>query len=109
MYAYGDGTGLLAVAGVLREAGHEVFLIDCLDRAHPEAPAPQSHCELYGYGQYLKAGLSRPPPIAHVQPHWGRYGLPREVFEAERCLCPSCVLITSAGTGLRMPWWLAFS
>ena len=34
--------GLLTVAAVLRKAGHEVALVDCLDRHHPAAPAPRS-------------------------------------------------------------------
>jgi radical SAM superfamily enzyme YgiQ (UPF0313 family) len=97
--------GLLAVAGVLRAAGHRVSLIDCLDRHHPEAPAPRARGgramhDAYGCGQFHKVELRKPPVLARVPRRWGRYGLPVEVFEAElqRQLRPDAVLVTSTMT-----------
>ena len=92
--------GLLTVAGVLREAGHDMALVDCLDRHHPAAPAPRSQRERFGCGHYLKVELPKPKALAHVPRHWSRYGLPVEVFENELCAQgrPDAVLVTSMMT-----------
>ena len=81
--------GLLTVAGVLRAAGHQVSLIDCLDRHHPGARAPSAARatrggrDAYGCGPFYKVEVAKPPALAHVPRRWGRYGLPVEVFETE--------------------------
>ena len=92
--------GLLSVAGALRHAGHQVALIDCLDRCHPDAPAPRSRQDRYGCGQYSKVEVPKPPVLAHVPRRWGRYGLPVEVFEAELDAQPrpDAILVTSMMT-----------
>jgi radical SAM superfamily enzyme YgiQ (UPF0313 family) len=96
--------GLLTVAGVLRAAGHEVSLVDCLDRHHPGALAPYSRRDAYGCGQFHKVELPKPPVLAHVPRRWGRYGLPVEVFEIELetefdfRTRPDAVLVTSMMT-----------
>jgi radical SAM superfamily enzyme YgiQ (UPF0313 family) len=92
--------GLLSVAAVLREAGHEVALIDCLDRHHPDAPAPRSARDAYGCGRYAKIEVRKPPALAHVPRRWGRYGLPVSVFEAELAAQPppDAILVTSGMT-----------
>lgn len=92
--------GLLMVAAALRAAGHEVALIDCLDRHHPDAPAPRTDRDAYGCGSFLKIELPKPPVLAHVPRRWGRYGLPVEVFEAELDAHPrpDAVLVTSTMT-----------
>jgi hypothetical protein len=92
--------GLLMVAGVLRAAGHQVALLDCLDRHHPCAPAPRSPRDSYGCGHFAKTELPKPPLLAHVRRHWGRYGLPLEVVEAELDAQPrpDAVLVTSMMT-----------
>ncbi len=92
--------GLLTVAAVLRRAGHEVALIDCLDRHHPAAPAPRSQRDAYGCGHFDKVEVRKPPVLAHVPRRWGRYGLPGDVFEAELDAQPrpDAVLVTSMMT-----------
>jgi len=92
--------GLLTVAAVLRDAGHEVALVDCLDRHHPAAPAPRSARDAYGCGQYAKVEVPKPAALAHVPRRWGRYGLPVDVFEAELAARPrpDAVLVTSMMT-----------
>jgi len=92
--------GLLTVAGVLRQAGHEVTLLDCLDRYHPAAPAPQSAHDAYGRGHFSKVELRKPPALAHIPRRWGRYGLPVDVVETElqRLPRPDAVLVTSMMT-----------
>lgn len=92
--------GLLSVAGVLRAAGHQVSLLDCLDRYHPAAPAPASRSDAFGCGHFQKTVLPKPTILAGVPRRWGRYGLPVEVFEAELAaqLRPAAVLVTSTMT-----------
>jgi radical SAM superfamily enzyme YgiQ (UPF0313 family) len=99
--------GLLTVAAVLREAGHEVALIDCLDRHHPAVAgsltsghASHSSREHYGCGPFLKVELPKPPVLAHVPRRWGRYGLPVAAFEAELKARPrpDVVLVTCGMT-----------
>jgi radical SAM superfamily enzyme YgiQ (UPF0313 family) len=75
--------GLLTVAAALRQAGHDVALIDCLDRHHPDAPAPCSRRDVYGCGRFTKVEVPKSQILAHVPRRWGRYGLPIHVFEAE--------------------------
>ena len=92
--------GLLTVAAVLRDAGHDVALIDCLDRHHPNAPAPRPSRDTYGCGRFAKAEVKKPPALAHIPRRWGRYGLPFEIFEAELDAQPhpDAVLVTSMMT-----------
>jgi len=92
--------GLLMVAGVLREAGHEVTLVDCLDRQHPDALPPRSPGHRFGCGHFLKTELPSPHAVRHVPRRWGRYGIPVEVFLAElkAMTRPDAVLITSVMT-----------
>lgn len=94
--------GLLSVAAVLRKAGHQVTLIDCLDRHHPAVAAlvPRSPRDAYGCGPFLKVELPKPPLLAHVPRRWGRYGLPVEAFEDELAAHPrpDAVLVTCAMT-----------
>ena len=92
--------GLLTVAGVLRAAGHEVELLDCLDRHHPDAPAPRFGADAFGCGHFSKEELPKPAPLAHVRRHYGRYGLAVAVVENElsRLARPDAVLVTSMMT-----------
>ncbi len=92
--------GLLKVTAVLRAAGHEVALIDCLDRHHPAAPAPQSDRDRYACGHYQKDELPKPALLGHIPRRWGRYGLPLDVFEAQLDAQPrpDAVLVTSMMT-----------
>jgi hypothetical protein len=92
--------GLLAVASALRQAGHDVGLIDCLDRHHPDAPAPRSRRDAYGCGRFAKVEVDKPRALTHVPRRWGRYGLPLDVFEAELDAQPrpDAILVTSMMT-----------
>jgi len=92
--------GLLTVASALRQTGHDVGFIDCLDRHHPDAPAPRSGRDAYGCGRFAKVEVSKPSALAHVPRRWGRYGLPLDVFEAELDAQPhpDAILVTSMMT-----------
>jgi len=92
--------GLLIVAAGLRRAGHDVALIDCLDRHHPAASAPHSRRDAYGCGHFTKVEARKPGALAHVPRQWGRYGLPAEVFETELDAQPhpDAILVTSMMT-----------
>jgi hypothetical protein len=97
---WAEPLGLLTVAAVLRQAGHDLALIDCLDRHHPDAPAPQSSRDAYGCGRFAKVEVRKPPVLAHVPRRWGRYGLPLHVFEKELEAQPrpNAILVTSMMT-----------
>jgi len=92
--------GLLTVAAVLRQAGHDVALLDCLDRHHPDAPVPRSGRDAYGCGRFAKVEVNKPQALAHVPRRWGRYGLPLDLFEAELDTQPrpDAILVTSTMT-----------
>lgn len=92
--------GLLKVAGTLRAAGHDITLIDCLDRFDPEAPAPVSSRDAYGCGHFDKTPLPKPHPVAHVQRQFGRYGLPLELVRRRLGSMPrpDAVLVTCTMT-----------
>ena len=92
--------GLLTVAAVLRRAGHDVALIDCLDRHHPAAPTHHSRRDAYGCGHFTKVEVRKPEILAHVPRRWGRYGLPTNVFERELDAQPrpDAILVTSMMT-----------
>ncbi len=96
--------GLLYLASVLKQAGAQVFLLDCLDRHHPllrqwnrGAVPPDRR---YGTGKYLREVIAKPAVFAHVPRHFARYGLPPELVR--RALNdiprPDAVLVTSGMT-----------
>ncbi|RPI02515.1 MAG: radical SAM protein [Calditrichaeota bacterium] len=73
--------GLLYIGSVLRQAGFEINLIDCLDRFHPlllsqyETPPAQ-----YDFsGKYLRQEIEKPEVLKHVPRKYCRYGLPPHV------------------------------
>jgi radical SAM superfamily enzyme YgiQ (UPF0313 family) len=104
--------GLLSVGAVLRDAGCEVRLVDCMDRFHPAlADGPAARTVRTGDGQatgpgddgsghFLKEILKKPDLLSSVPRRYGRYGLP---VETVRNLIasqprPDAVLVTSGMT-----------
>ncbi len=96
---WSEPLGLLSIAAVLQDSGYEVALIDCLDRHHPQPPL-RPRQDAYGCGKYAKTVVEKPHPLRHVHRHYGRYGLPLEVFDEElHCQPgPDAVLVTSGMT-----------
>ena len=96
--------GLLYIASVLRDAGHQVDYVDCLDRHHPAvlarlgSKAPSTN--EYGCGKYLRTIVHRPEILRHVPRHYARYGIPLDILNAElsRLPRPDVILVTSGMT-----------
>jgi radical SAM superfamily enzyme YgiQ (UPF0313 family) len=91
--------GLFVLAGLLRQAGWRVSVIDCLDRFHPRQP--QSGADRrYGRGPFIKTPIEKPAGLADVNRHYSRYGIQPEWFEADLANIdpPNLILVTSLMT-----------
>jgi len=94
--------GLLYLAGVLRNNGYQVHLLDCLD-VHfkgTEFLPPLTPRRAFGQGKYFRQRLSKPPVLQDIPRYYYRYGVPPAVFlQALRELPrPRAVLVTSSMT-----------
>ena len=96
--------GLLSLAAVLRQAGAEVYLVDCMDRQHPaiakSARQPKMIRQRYGTGKYVRQVIPKPAVFANIPRYFARYGLPMHVFRTalSRLPQPDAVLVTSGMT-----------
>lgn len=88
--------GLLYTGAFLRRRGHEVRLVDCLDRyrggdAHPDGTERQHHT-----GSFPAEAIPTPPMLDHVHRRYRRYGITPERFDAAvmEGLRPDVVLVT---------------
>ena len=91
--------GLFVLAGLLRKAGWEVAVIDCLDRFHPRKPQSNVN-RRYGRGPFLKTPIEKPAALSDVKRHYSRYGIQPEWLEADLANIdpPDLVLVTSLMT-----------
>jgi hypothetical protein len=96
--------GLLYVAGVLRQAGCAVRLVDCMDRAHPELLSWQGFSQpvnrRWSTGKFLRTPIPKPGVYKRIPRLYARYGMPTEVF-IKLCLDgpkPDAILVTSGMT-----------
>jgi radical SAM superfamily enzyme YgiQ (UPF0313 family) len=64
--------GLLSIAGLLREKGFRVTLIDCLDF--------YSKTKKYGDGKFFKTKIEKPAPLKSVPRNYSQYGIPEEML-----------------------------
>ncbi len=83
--------GLLAVGTVLKEAGCEVELIDCVDRVALGAPDKP-----FGTGKIPGIFIAKPPPLAQIPRRFKRFGMDDASFDAKLRTFgrPDLVLIT---------------
>lgn len=97
--------GLLYVAGVLREHGYTISLLDCMDRYDRDLlhyqgrQLPQNRA--YGTGKFHREIIRKPDIYKNIPRHYSRYGLPLALFRFKlRNLTnsPKVVLITSGMT-----------
>ena len=91
--------GLLAGLHMLRAAGANVALMDCLDRAWSPESWPRAHPT--GKGPYLKNPLPKPAVLQDVPRRYSRYGHhPDTVRQALQSLSPvpDLVLVTTVMT-----------
>ena len=96
--------GLLYIAGLLRENGYRVNLINCLDRHHPDLLRLQNRkipkSSKFGCGKFHKEIIDSPALLKDVPRRYGRYGLPLHIFRKELANVPrpDVILVTSGMT-----------
>ncbi len=93
--------GLLSIGAVLRHAGYQVELLDCLDRTHPFYQTHFSHSTRPdGTGKFYKEYLPKPPVLQNVPRRYGRYGLPLEIVKSDLShrASPDLIFVTSGMT-----------
>jgi radical SAM superfamily enzyme YgiQ (UPF0313 family) len=78
--------GLLYLGGLLRQNGHQVHFIDCLDPYHPAMVArglklPQRHA--YGRGKFFRQVIPKPDALKMMPKNYCRYGILPEIFREE--------------------------
>ena len=76
--------GLLILARKLHQSGHELRLIDCLDRFDPELityTGKPVKSKWNGTGKFYPEKVQKPPQMSHIPRYFKRYGLPKTLFE----------------------------
>ncbi len=96
--------GLLYVGAILRAAGCEVRLLDCLNFS---SMLPQFTAGLklprqrdFGRGHFYKENIPKPEALRHIPRQYRRYGIPPEVLQKVIAPLPrpDLVLVTSSMT-----------
>ncbi len=96
--------GLLSLAGLLRQRGFSVHLIDCLDVHHPDMMSsptlPRPVRRSYGTGKFWREKIPKPRSLEHIPRAYSRYGISKDVFlkELQKVPNPAAVLLTSLMT-----------
>ncbi len=96
--------GLLRIAGMLRDLGHRVVLLDCLDRFHPllrravENDLPRIKDDTTG--KYIREKIPKPDVLDAVPRYYCRYGVPPKLVPVllPPDLKPDFIFITSLMT-----------
>jgi len=78
--------GLLYLGGLLRQNGHEVHFIDCLDPFHPAmhkiiSKPPKRHSS--GNGKFFRQIIPTPDPLKMFSRNYCRYGILPEIFRED--------------------------
>ncbi len=91
---WGEPLGLLSIGAVLRDAGYQVSLLDCL---HPNYVTKTRR---YHDGNFIKKVIPKPAILQHISRYYSRYGMPLENFDAylTRISPPNAILVTSGMT-----------
>ena len=73
--------GLLYIGSILKKLGHDVELIDTLDR-HDEdlVKIKQPRDKKYGTGKFYNVEVEKPEILKNIPRKFKRYGLPEELF-----------------------------
>ncbi len=95
--------GLLYLASLLREAGHGISMINCLDHTH-DAPFVNKFSRpvrrKYGTGKFIRMEISKPEAIESIPRKFCRYGMFPETFKKllKEVPQPDIILVTSIMT-----------
>jgi radical SAM superfamily enzyme YgiQ (UPF0313 family) len=96
--------GLLLLAGILRDQGYSLRLLDCLDvhdhRLKEIAGIKPATRRRFGTGKFYREQVRKPSPLTHVDRNYYRFGITPEIFldrllEADE---PDVILVTSSMT-----------
>ena len=95
--------GLLYLGGLLRQNGHRIHFIDCLDPYHPAMPKGSRQQPLrhsYGDGKFFRQVIPTPDSLKMIDRNYCRYGILPEIFmnELKKHEDADIVLITSMMT-----------
>jgi radical SAM superfamily enzyme YgiQ (UPF0313 family) len=84
--------GLLNIAGLLREKGFRITLIDCLDF--------QIKTKTYGDGKFFKTKIEKPFSLKSIPRNYSRYGIPEEMLLKRLSFLeePDLICVTSGMT-----------
>ena len=91
--------GLLYLASMLRNAGLEPLLLDCMDRANPAMPKTKS--DQYGCGPYHNETIAKPLALSTIPRRYHRFGLPsQEIRDRLNAIDtpPRAILVSSVMT-----------
>jgi len=74
--------GLLYLGGLLRQNGHKVCFIDCLDPYHPEmlARSLKTWRHPFGRGKFFREVIPKPDKLKFIPKNYCRYGILPEIF-----------------------------
>lgn len=75
--------GLLYVGSFLRERGHSIRLVDCMDRyqdGHGHDLRPEDG--RFSTGKFRREIVTKPDNLSHVPRNFNRYGIPDELFDS---------------------------
>ncbi len=95
---WAEPLGLYYIASILRNAGAEVRLINCLHSLTKKEPEPKNN----GSGKYLRRLIQKPAPLRFVRRNYACYGIGEDEFEDRLKVirAPDAVLFTS-----HMTYW----
>ncbi len=99
--------GLLYVAAHAEAAGHDVRIVNCLDRLHPAACTvrqARGQARTYGggRGKFSFETIPKPACLAHIPREYKRYGIPITAFRRELAEGPPPDVV---GIGSMMTYW----
>ncbi len=90
--------GILHIADMLQKEGHNITLIDTMDRNIPEI---NKENRKYGTGKYISETIDKPKHAAGIKRFYKRYGMTQDKFkERLNTEKPDIILITS-----HMTYW----
>lgn len=94
--------GLLYLGGLLRQNGHRVSYIDCLDPYHPEmlARGLKPHRHPFGRGKFFRQVIPKPDKLKFIPKNYCRYGILPEILhdDLRKQQDTDIVLVTSMMT-----------
>lgn len=92
--------GLLYIAGILKNAGGEVHLVDSMDRlSHFNSGNPPKSDE-YGCGRHYNIEVEKPAALKFVPRKYKRYGLSKDslIVQLKSLPTPNVILVSSGMT-----------